>query len=130
MTKEQKMNLLRFLYSNEQTQSFLCNDLFQEFMEIIPKTNCICSANQILKTRRENHTNAVLSIHEFLANNPDYYSIVKSMFSHYEDRELEAHLLMGYVFYLALVNNSDIDIFKNKKSICYTDGPSIVDIIS
>ena len=87
-------------------------------------------ANQTLKTRRENHTNALLSIHEFLANNPDYYSMVKSMFSHYEDRELEAHLLMGYVFYLALIDNSDIDIFKNKKSICYTDGPSIVDIIS
>jgi len=130
MTKEQKMSLLKFLYLNDQTQTFLCNDLFQEFMSIIPKTKCICSDNIIYETRRNNFDNALNSIHNFLIDNKDYRVMVEKFFSGYEQKFLEAHLLMGYVFYIALTENKDMDIFKDKRSICYTEGPSIVDIIS
>ena len=130
MTKEQKMNLLKFLYLNDQTQTFLCNDLFQEFMSIIPKTKCICSDNIVSTTRRNNYDDALNSIHNFLIDNEDYRLMVEKLFSGYEQDLLEAHLLMGYVFYVALTENKDMDIFRDKSSICYTEGPSIVDIIS
>lgn len=130
MTKEQKMTLLKFFYINEQTQTFLCNDLFVEFMNIIPKTKCICSDNINTSIRRKNHNEALLSIHQFLANNKDYNEIVTKAFSGYEERFLEAHLLMGYVFYIGLMEKPDFDIFEDKLSLCYTDGPSILDIIA
>ena len=129
MTKEQKMNLLKFLYLNDQTQTFLCNDLFQEFMNIIPKTNCISEDNFDTDIRRNNYDDAINSIHNFLIDNKDYRVMVEKYFSGYEQDFLESHLLMGYVFYIALTENKDIDIFKDKSSICYTEGPSIVDII-
>ena len=130
MTKEQKMNLLKFLYLNDQTQTFLCNDLFQEFVNIIPKTQCICSDNMVSETRRNNFDNALNSIHNFLIDNEDYRVIVEKFFSGCEQKFLESHLLMGYVFYIALTENKDMDIFKDKSSICYTEGPSILDIIA
>ena len=130
MTKEQKMNLLKFLYLNDQTQTFLCNDLFQEFVNIIPKTQCICSDKMVSETRRNNFDNALNSIHNFLIDNEDYRVIVEKFFSGYEQKFLESHLLMGYVFYIALTENKDMDIFKDKSSICYTEGPSILDIIA
>ncbi len=68
MTKEQKMTLLKFLYLNEETRTFLCNDLFQEFMQIIPKAKCICSKNVNCKTRRNNFNEALASIHRFLVD--------------------------------------------------------------
>ena len=105
MTKEQKINLLKFLYLNDQTQTFLCNDLFQEFMSIIPKTNCISEDNFDTDIRRNNYDDAINSIHNFLIDNKDYKVMV------------------------ALTENKDIDIFKDKNSICYTEGPSILDII-
>ena len=129
MTTEQKMSLLKFLYLNDQTQTFLCNDLFQEFLSIIPKTKCICSDNIVSTTRRNNYDEALNSIHNFLRDNKDYKVMLEKAFSGYEQKFLEAHLLMGYVFYIALTENKDIDIFKDKSSICYTEGPSLYDVI-
>ncbi len=39
--------------------------------------------------------------------------------------------IIGYVFYVVNTdkNNAGVDIFKNKKSICYTSGPTILDIL-
>ena len=121
MTKEEKMSLLKFLYLNQDTQDFLCNDLFQEFMNIIPKTKCICSDNIDSATRRNNFNKALASIHNFLIENNYYKVMIEEAFSAYEQKILEAHLLMGYVFYIALTENKGIDIFKDKNSICYTD---------
>ena len=129
MTKEQKMNLLKFLYLNDQTQTFLCNDLFHEFLSIIPKTKCICEDNADSTIRRNNYDDALNSIHNFLIDNADYRKVIENAFSGYGQDFLEAHLLMGYVFYVALIENKDIDIFKDKSSLCYTEGPSLVDII-
>ena len=80
MTKEQKMNLLKFLYLNDQTQTFLCNDLFVEFMNIIPKTKCICSDNVVSTTRRNNYDDALNSIHNFLIDSKDYRLMVEKLF--------------------------------------------------
>jgi len=127
MTQEQKVKLLKFLYSNEQT--FLCNDLFQELLNIVPKTKCICSRNIVDKTRYDNYIEVFTFIKQFLDRNSDYKSIVLKIFSSYEEQELINHLIVGYVFYLAMLDNKDLDIFKDKRSICYTEGPSIVDIL-
>lgn len=127
MTQEQKVKLLKFLYSNEQT--FLCNDLFQELLNIVPKTKCICSRNIVDKIRYDNYIEVFSFIKQFLDSNLDYKSILLKIFSSYEEQELIKHLIVGYVFYLAMLDNKDLDIFKDKRSICYTEGPSIVDIL-
>ncbi|MBQ7351721.1 MAG: hypothetical protein IJW59_02495 [Clostridia bacterium] len=129
MTKEEKMSLLKFLYLNEETQTFLCNDLFQEFMSIIPKTKCICIDNIGPATRQNNFNEALVSVHNFLIKNNGYKVMIEKAFSGYEQKFLEAHLLMGYVFYIALTENKDIDIFNDKSSIFYTEGPSVLDMI-
>lgn len=131
MTTEKKLALLRYLYLNDKTQQFLCNDLFQELINIVPKNKCICKDNISPETRQTNYSSVFSAINEFFNHNPDYRSVVCSLFSHYDQSELETHLLTGFVFYIALTSPEylDIDIFKDKKSICYSDGPSIADII-
>lgn len=129
MTREEKAKLLQFFYVNEQTQTFLCNDLYQEFKSFIPIETCISIENRNTAIRRNRYDNALLSIHNFFANNKDYKIIIEKLFSGYEERFLEAHLLMGYVFYIALTERKDFDIFNDKLSLCYCDGPSILDII-
>lgn len=131
MNQQQKMELLRYLYKDAETQKFLCNDLFQEFMNTIPKTKCICSENIVHETRHINRQFVTQSIGEFIQNNKAYKEMLNTLYQDYEESDLIEHLLMGYVFFIAQTEATakEIDIFKDKKSICYTEGPSIADFI-
>ena len=46
MTNERKEKLLRYLFPNEQIRLFMCNDLYMELLEIIPKKLFIHTKNK------------------------------------------------------------------------------------
>ena len=131
MNQQQKTELLKLLYKNQETQEFLCNDLFQEFMNIIPKTKCICSDNIVHETRQINRNESIDSIVNFINSNQAYNDMLNTLYQGYDKSDLVEELLNGYVFFIAQVEPKykDIDIFKDKKSVCYTSGPSIVDFL-
>ena len=128
MTQGQKMKMISYLYLNKDLQEFLCNDFFQELKKELPKESCISEDNLNDECREENYGIALVSIFIFLHNNPDYANIINKNFSGYTDMELAKHLTLGYVFYLTNVDE-DIDMFKDKRSICYSDAPPLYDIV-
>lgn len=59
---------------------------------------------------------------------------IKKLNKLYKDRDFDDlinDILIGYVFFVVNTdnNNKGGDIFKNKKSICYSVAPSILDIL-
>lgn len=123
MTKEEK--LLQFLYRNEEIRKRLINDVYQELLEVVPPSLCFNSKNVVNATRDENLRKALSSISNFLENNADYNKVVKEIYD--DDFQF---VLCGYMFYLSHTNEKyiGIDIFKNKKSILYSE-ISLLDIL-
>jgi len=123
MTKEEK--LLQFLYRNDEIRKRLINDVYQELLEVVPPSLCFNSKNVVNSTRDENLRKALSSISNFLENNADYNKVVKEIYD--DDFQF---VLCGYMFYLAHTNEKyiGIDIFKNKKSILYSE-ISLLDIL-
>ena len=128
MTQEQKTKLASYLYLNKEFQEFLCNDFFQELKKELPKESCISEDNLNDEYREENYGIATLSIFIFLHNNGNYADIIKQNFTSYTDSQLLHHLVLGYVFYLTNVEEH-MDMFKDKRSICYTDAPPLYDFV-
>ena len=123
MTKEEK--LLQFLYRNEEIRKRLINDVYQELLEVVPPSLCFNSKNVVNATRDENLRKALSSISNFLENNADYNKVIEEIYD--EDFQF---VLCGYMFYLSHTNEKyiGIDIFKNKKSILYSE-ISLLDIL-
>jgi len=123
MTKEEK--LLQFLYRNDEIRKRLINDVYQELLEVVPPSLCFNSKNVVNATRDENLRKALSSISNFLENNADYNEVVKEIYD--DDFQF---VLCGYMFYLSHTNEKyiGIDIFKNKKSILYSE-ISLLDIL-
>lgn len=123
MTKEEK--LLQFLYRNEEIRKRLINDVYQELLEVVPPSLCFNSKNVVNATRDKNLGKALSSISNFLENNADYNKVIKEIYD--DDFQF---VLCGYMFYLSHTNEKyiGIDIFKNKKSILYSE-ISLLDIL-
>ena len=128
MTQEQKTKLASYLYLNKEFQEFLCNDFFQELKKELPKESCISEDNLNEANREENLAMATMTVFIFLHNNRNYADIIKQNFTSYTDSQLLNHLVLGYVFYLTNVEEH-MDMFKDKRSICYTNAPPLYDIV-
>ena len=125
------IEFLKYLYPTDEIRDFMCNDLYQELCEIIPKTKCFGSENVVASVREENLKFVKTSIVEFISNNQNYENELSKL---YKDKKLEDVLddiIVGFVFYVVNTNdrNKGENIFTNKKSICYSFGPNILDIL-
>ena len=129
---ENKMlEFMKYLYPTDVIRNFMCNDLYQELNDIIPKTKCFCSDNIVSKTREENYMFVKTHIVNFILTNENYKNELNKL---YKDRgfdDLINDIIIGYVFFTVNTDdkNRGEDIFKNKKSICYSVAPSILDIL-
>mgnify|MGYP004667715645 FL=1 len=128
--QDKMMKFLRYLYPTDEIQDFMINDFYQELGEIIPKTKCFSSENIVNVTRKNNYNYVKTSIIEFLNTNPTYQKELQKLLKRPANDMVE-EFIIGYVFYVVNTdkNNACVDIFKNKKSICYTSSPTILDIL-
>lgn len=126
MINERKEKLLKHLYPTQEIREFMCNDLYQELLQVISKSTCISSKNIVEKIRKLNYEKVKFQIKQFLSNNIIYLNKIKS-FAFTINLE---DIITGLVFYISLIDETytHIDIFKDKKSICYSS-ISIVDIM-
>lgn len=131
MNSEQKMMLIKYLNLDGEVGEFLTNDLFQELHSLISMDICISDENLILQKRKENKDWAVKVIKDFLKENNKYQEQVDFYFGMYDMIDIYEHLLMGYVFYFSSLSHkyNAIDIFKDRRSIVYSDSPAIYDVI-
>lgn len=129
---ESKMlEFIKYLYPTDEIRNFMCNDLYQELNEIIPKTKCFCSDNIVSKTREENYMFIKTHIVNFILTNDNYKKELNKLYKDREFDDLINDIIIGYVFFTVNTDdkNKGEDIFKNKKSICYSVAPSILDIL-
>ena len=130
MNNERKEKLLKYLFPTEEIRKFVCNDLFMELSEIIKTTDCISSKNIKNSVRQENKEKVEKQIKEFIKQNPNYEKMLLELYHQKDISQIYDDILIGYTFYLASTYGriGEIDIFKDKKSICYAP-ISIIDIL-
>ena len=129
MTKEQKLKLLKFLYPNEEICNFMCNDFYQELANIIPYHVCISAKNLVQKNRENNWEFVKEKLITFLNNNKNYSTELARLYRESQLNNKIDEFLIGYVFFIANTNKTkEVDIFKDKRSICYSE-ISIINII-
>lgn len=129
--KDKMLEFIKYLYPTDEIRNFMCNDLYQELNEIIPKTKCFCSDNIVSKTRETNFMFVKTHIVNFVLTNENYKKELNKLYKDRDFDDLINDILIGYVFFVVNTDdkNKGEDIFKNKKSICYSVAPSILDIL-
>ncbi len=130
MNIERQKKLLNYLYPTENVRKFLCNDLYQEFDEILNSSLCISSKNIVSKTRRENYLIIKNEVTNFFNNNPIYCEKIAEMLKVSDFSSAIDDIIIGYVLYLScsIRKYNRIDIFLDKKSICYSP-ISVIDLL-
>ena len=127
MDIEQKKKLVQILYPNEKIRDFMINDLYQELKLFIDFEKCYSEKYLEANERKKSLENLKDEIMVFLKNNGNYANAIQSLFLRsYND--IINEIVMGYCFYITQLNLKEIDIFKDKKSICYSE-VSIIDIL-
>lgn len=130
MDEVKKERICTYLYGTDETRKFLLNDLFQEFSLIIDDKECINWKNRIKKVRTKNKIIVTTKIVLFLKENEVYYNKLDKIYNNMLFKDVITMLVLGYVFYLSQVKDEfkDVNIFKSKKSICYSSEPTIYDV--
>lgn len=125
------VNFLKYLYPTDEISHFLINDVYQEFQDIIPSVKCFGNDNIISLVREKNYKYIQSSILIFFNTNPAYNKELLRLYKIKNVEDIIEKLIIGYVFYLVNKDETslNVDIFKNKKSVCYTTAPTILDIL-
>lgn len=120
MEGSRRQKLVEYLYPTKSLMNFMCNDVYQELLKIIPANLCISSQNISTKTRNVNFELVKNAILNFILDNDDYRNL---LFEHYKHNRISIivhDVLIGLVLYVATINERywRLDIFRDKKSIC------------
>ncbi len=124
MKNKDKQKLIKLLFFTDEITAFMCNDLFQELKNLIPTNICISYENLPNEARRNNLNRVNSIVINFLYKNKIYADMVCKFYNEEKVTDnLIKTIVTGYVFYIATTNDKykDLDIFKDKRSICYTD---------
>lgn len=125
------MKFLKYLYPTDEIRDFMCNDLYQELNEVIPNIKCFCSDNVVKSVREENRKFVKTNIVNFIENNPVYKQEIEKLYKSKVISNIIDDIFTGYVLYVVNTSekNKGENIFTNKKSICYSEGPNLLDIL-
>ena len=116
-----KQKLVRYLYPTKEIMGIMCNDIYQELLEIIPLESCI-SEDNLKDTVRENNLGFVRgAIKGFLGGNVEYQKVVFEYYKHNNIDWIARDILIGFVLYISGISAEfkDVDILNDKKSILY-----------
>jgi len=121
MNISRKQKLVEYLYPTDEMMSFMCNDLYQELLKVVSPTNCISSKNMANKVRLENLRFVKQQIIDFVQSNKCYHEQICYYYKAKDSNKALYDILIGLVFFIANTTNkySRLDIFYDKKSICY-----------
>ncbi|MBQ8522591.1 MAG: hypothetical protein IJ458_02865 [Clostridia bacterium] len=129
--KKDKEKLVRYLHPTKEIRGLMCNDIYQELLEIIPMETCISNDNINNQIREKNLEFVRGAIKGFLLGNVSYQQV---LFEYYKYNNLDwivRDILIGFVLYISTLCDEfkDMDILKDKQSICYGE-IFILDLIS
>lgn len=121
MINKKDNKLLSLLFPTPEIREFFCNDLFVEINNQTSTSLCISTYNKINKIRSTNLKMVKLIIENILKNNIEYMDKIKRLFFYNDIENLLDEIIAAYVFYISLTNKKfeGVDVFNDKKSICY-----------
>ncbi|MGN1201329.1 MAG: hypothetical protein ACI4R8_03645 [Candidatus Caccovivens sp.] len=130
MNKSQKLKLMDYLYPNEEARSFICNDLYQELLKYIPSSLLISTDNIPKEKRLINIAKVKQTIITFLIKKNYERVLLKKIGLLAINNDVIEELITGLTFFVSNTEErcKDVDIFKDKKSICYQE-ISIIDVL-
>lgn len=128
---ENKQKLVRYLYPTKEIRGLMCNNIYQELLEIIPIECCISEDNLNSIIRDKNLEFVRGAIKGFLLGNIGYQKILFEYYKHSNLDWIVRDILIGLVLYTSTLSDEfkNIDIFNSKQSIVYGE-VFILDLIS
>lgn len=117
----EKEKMVRYLYPTKQIGEFMCNDLYQELLELISVDKCISEDNNLDRVRENNLSEVRGIISGFILGNPTYHQILIEYYKHDNINWIVRDVLIGLVLYISsIIKEFDkIDILKDPRSILY-----------
>ncbi len=131
MNKRQKEMLLEYLFGAEHIRQFLINDLYEELSQILPTEKIFNNQNKNDNLRMSNYYLLCDLIDKFLIANRNYEKFLSNHYDRVSRESLIDDVLLGFTFFISQTNKNyaDIDILKDKTSVCFAE-VSIIDIMS
>ncbi|MBQ8522316.1 MAG: hypothetical protein IJ458_01470 [Clostridia bacterium] len=119
--EKDKEKLVRYLYPTKEISGLMCNDIYQELLEIIPLECCICEDNIKDNVRTRNLVFVRGAIKGFVLGNIEYQKILFEYYHHDNLEWIVRDILIGFVLYISTISEKfkEIDILKDKQSILY-----------
>lgn len=129
--KEIRQKLVEYLYPTKQIMGLMCNDIYQELLEIIPIDCCICDENSNPNTRAENLGFVKGAIKGFIAGNKNYKQALCKHYNHNNIDAIVYDIFIGLVLYIASAFDDfvDVDIINDNRSVCYEER-FVLDLVS
>ena len=114
--QETKEKLVRYLYPTKQLGKLMCEDIYQELLEIIPLECCISKDNLNEKIHKKNFEFVRWVIKGFLLGNVDYQQVFFNYYKHNNLDWIIRDILIGLVLYVSTLSDefNNIDIIKDK----------------
>ena len=128
---ENKQQLVRYLYPTKEIRGLMCNDIYQDLLEIIPIEKCISEDNLNSIMRAKNLEFVRGAIKGFLLGNSEYQKVLFEYYKHTNLDWIVRDILIGFVLYITTLSDefNNIDILSNEQSIIYGE-VFILDLIS
>lgn len=124
MNKKEEKILWGWLFLTQELESFVVGQVAPLLKKVVVDDFCICDENLDVKTRKLNCQRTYFAIRQFLFENLRIADILDEYAFSVGD------LMVFYVFTLTKQEKyKKIDIFKNKKSICFKQ-VSIFDVMT
>jgi hypothetical protein len=128
--KETKEKMVRYLYPTKEIRGLMCNDIYQEILEIVPLEMCISEDNIEDVVREKNLEFVRGAIKGFLIGNEMYQKVLFEYYHHNNLEWIVRDILIGFIIYISTISEEfkAIDILKDKQSILYGE-TFILDLI-
>lgn len=117
----QKEKLVRYLYPTKEIRGLMCNDIYQELLEVVELEKCIGTDNLDEGLRASNYEFVKGVIKGFIIGNIEYKKVLFEYYHHNNLDWITQDILIGLVLYISSISDEfkDVDIFKDKQSILY-----------
>ncbi len=121
--KKDKEKLVRYLYPTKEIGGLMCNDIYQELLEIIPLDRVIGEDNLDKDVRAKNLEFVLGVIKGLMLGKVEYQKVLFEYYRHNNVEWITRDILIGLVLYISTLSAEfkDVDILKSKQSICYGD---------
>lgn len=122
MESQRILKLMKYLYPTDEIRNFMFNDLNIELSAYLPKEMIISAKNSKDIIRTLNKGEALHRISVFFEQNSNYLKQVCELYGKTDISDMLGDILQGYALFIIINDEKykNVDIFKDKKSVCYT----------